>query len=71
MANNEIDLLAINETRLKFVYTISDNEVHIHGYETVRRDRKLNSRLGAGVCICIRNLINFSIRSPGKFMYFD
>ena len=47
LANNEIDVLAINETRLDG--TISDNEVHIHGYEIVRRDRKLNGRLGGGV----------------------
>ena len=59
LANNEIDVLAINETRLDA--TISDYEVHIHGYEIVRRDRRLNGRLGGGVCIYIRNSINFSI----------
>ena len=60
LASNEIDVLAINETRLDA--TISDNEVHIHGYEIVRRDRKPNGRHGGGVCIYIRNSINFSIR---------
>ena len=40
----------------------SDNEVHIHGYEIVRRDRKPNGRHGGGICIYIRNSINFSIR---------
>ena len=42
LANNEIDVLAINESRLDG--TISDNEVHINGYEIVRRERKLNGR---------------------------
>ena len=60
LASNEIDVLAINETRLDA--TISDNEVHVHGYEIVRRDRKPNGRHGGGVCIYIRNAINFSIR---------
>ena len=31
LANNMIDVLAINETRL--ASTVSDDEVHIHGYE--------------------------------------
>ena len=60
LASNEIDVLAINETRLDA--TISDNEVHIHGYEIVRRDRKLSGRLGGDVCIYVRNSMNFSIR---------
>ena len=59
LPNNEIDVLAINETR-RLDGTISGNEVHIiHGYEIVRRNRKLNARLGGGVCIYIRNAINF------------
>jgi len=59
LANNEIDVLALNETRLDA--TISDNEVYIHGYE-IARNRKLNGRLRGGVCIYIHNSINFSIR---------
>ena len=55
LANNEIDLLPINETRLDATIIIGDNEVYIHGYEIVRRDRRLNGRLGGGVCIYIRN----------------
>jgi exonuclease III len=46
LANNMIDVLAINETRLDS--TVSDDEVHIHGYEIVRRDRESNGRFGGG-----------------------
>ena len=42
-----IDVLAINETRLDS--TISDNEMHVPGYEIVRRDRNVNGRTGGGV----------------------
>ena len=48
LANNIIDVLAINETRLDS--TVSDDEVHIHGYEIFRRDRESNGRFGGGVC---------------------
>ena len=61
LANNMIDVLAINETRLDF--TVSDREVHIDGYEIVRRDRATNGRFGGGVCFYIRNCINFSVRN--------
>ncbi len=44
LSNNVIDVLAINETRLES--TIGDNEVHIPGYEIVRRDRNSNGRFG-------------------------
>ena len=37
LAASTIDILAINETRLDS--SIHDNEVHIPGYEIVRRDR--------------------------------
>ena len=43
-----IDVLASNETRLDS--TISNKEVHIPGYEIVRRDRNSNGRSGGGVC---------------------
>ena len=58
LASNEIDVLAINETRLDG--TIRDNEVHIHGHEIVRRDRKLNGRLGGGVYWTIPQLDKLS-----------
>ena len=60
-AGNEIHVLAINETRLDF--TVSNREVHIDGYEIVRRDRATNGRFGGGVCFYIRNCINFSVRN--------
>jgi hypothetical protein len=65
LANNMIDVLAINETRLDS--TVSDDEVHIHGYEIVRRDRESNGRFGGGVCFYIRSCINFSVRHDLSF----
>ena len=50
-----IDVLA---TRLGS--TISDNEMHVPGYEIVRRDRNVNGRLGGGVCFYVRCIINYS-----------
>ena len=52
--NNMIAVLAINETRLDS--TVIDDEVHIHGYEIVRRDRESNGRL----LIDIAELYNLS-----------
>jgi hypothetical protein len=49
LVDHPIDVLAINETRLDS--TINDNEVHISGYEIVRRDRSVNGRFGGGVVI--------------------
>ena len=60
LAANTIEVLAINETRLDS--SIHDREVHIPGYETVRRDRSFNGRCGGGVGFYIRNHINYSIR---------
>lgn len=65
LADNTIDVLAINETRLD--PTVSDTEMHIHGYEIVRRDRNINGRNGGGVCFYIRSCINFSIRHDLSF----
>ena len=58
LSDNSIDVLAINETRLDS--TISDNEMHIRGYELVRRDRNINGRLGGGVCFYVGRNINYS-----------
>jgi hypothetical protein len=33
------------------------SEVHIHGYEIVRRDRDSNGRFGGGVCFYIRIVV--------------
>ncbi len=40
LASNRVDVLAINETRLDS--NIMDSEVHIPGYEIIRRDRCIN-----------------------------
>ena len=57
LVDHSIDVLAINETRLDS--TINDNEVHISGYEIVRRDRSVNGRFGGSVCFYVRCNINF------------
>ena len=56
-----IDILAINETKLDS--TIKDNEVHLPGYDVVRKDRENNGRHGGGVCIYVRSNINFQTRA--------
>ena len=56
-----IDILAINETKLDS--TIKDNEIHLPGYDVVRKDRENNGRHGGGVCIYVRSNINFQIRA--------
>ena len=57
---HKIDILTAKETKLDF--SISSNEVHISGYDVVRRDRCHNGRHGGGVCIFIKNNLNFRIR---------
>ena len=61
MNNSKIDVLAINETKLDA--SIHDREVHLPGFEIVRRDRPVNGRNGGGVCIYLRSNLNYSIRS--------
>ena len=56
LVDSPVDVLAINETRLDS--NITDNEVHISGYEIVRRDRNINGRYGGGVCFYVRSIIN-------------
>ena len=66
----DIDILAINETKLDA--TIKDGEVHLPGYDVVRKDRESNGRNGGSVCICIRSNINFHLRadlSPNNLEY--
>ena len=58
MADKNLDVLAINETRLSD--SIDDSCIHIQGYDIVRRDRNRN---GGGVCLYIRSSINFKTRS--------
>ena len=55
LSNSKIDILAINETKLDA--TINDYEVHLPGFEVLRRDHLINGRNGGGVCIYLRNNI--------------
>lgn len=55
----KIDILAINETKLD--PSVSNNEINIPGFEVVRKDRNRNGRYGGGVCIYIRNNLNFNM----------
>lgn len=59
LADNDIDLISINETKLN--KSIKDSEVNIPGYNIVRRDRITNS--GGGVCFYVKNTISFAIRN--------
>ena len=52
LVSNDIDVLAINETKL--------NE-YISGYDIVRRDRTTYG--GGGVCFDVKKSINFSVRN--------
>ncbi|XP_068674424.1 uncharacterized protein [Montipora foliosa] len=59
LVSNDIDVLAINETKLNEY--ITDNEVSISGYDIVRRDRTTYG--GGGVCFYVKKSINFSVRN--------
>ena len=63
----DIDILAMNETKLDA--TIKDGDVHLPGYDVVRKDCESNGRNGGGVCIYVRSNFNFQLRadlSPNK-----
>ena len=57
LADNPVDVLAINESKLDD--SIKNCELYIPGYEIIRIDRNRN---GGGVCFYINNSINFVIR---------
>ena len=59
LAENLLDILAINETKLD--ESNQDNEVYVPEYEIVRRDRLRDG--GGGVCFYIRTNRNYSIRT--------
>ena len=59
--DQNIDVLAINETRLN--ESIFDQEVKVQGYDIIRRDRLTNGRFGGGVCFYIRSNISYCIRT--------
>ena len=58
MINKNIDLNALNETRLDM--SIPDSLIHLDSYELIRKDRSRNED---GVCIYLRNSISYKIRS--------
>lgn len=58
--SSKIDILTINETKLDS--NIHDNEIHIPGYEVIRKDRSINGRNGGGVCIYLRSNLNYKTR---------
>ena len=54
----DIDILAIHETKVDA--TIKDGEVHLPGYDVVRKNRDSNGRDGGGY---VRSNINFQLRA--------
>ena len=56
LADNPVDVLAINESKLDV--SIKNCELYIPGYEIARRDRNRN---GGSVCFYIKTSINFLI----------
>ena len=56
LSNCGLDVLCLNEIRLDC--SINDNEVHINGYNLIRKDR---NRLGGGVTIYIKDTANFKL----------
>ena len=61
MYDTNIDILAINETKLD--NSVLNNEVHLDGYEIIGKDRYTNGGNGGGVCIYVRNNLNYRIRN--------
>ena len=57
MSNKLFDIFSFSETRLDS--TITDNMINIDGYDVLRKDRDRN---GGGVCIYLRNSINYQTR---------
>ena len=60
MRNSKIDILAINETKLDNL--VLNREISLAGFEPVREDRDVNGSYGGGVCIYLRNNLNFKPR---------
>ena len=57
LSNKALDILAINESKID--NQISNDEIHIHGFNIIRKDR---NRFGRGVVLYIRDTISFSDR---------
>lgn len=60
LSTASIDILAVNDTKLD--HTISSDEIHIPGFDLVRKDRVINRRNGGGVCFYIKTNLNFNVR---------
>ena len=58
MKDKPLDLIAINESKIDD--TVLDREIHIIGYNMIRKDRNRN---GGGVIIYLRDTISFSERN--------
>ena len=58
--NSNIDILAINETKLDF--SVDDDQVYLTEFDIIRKDQLHNGRSGGGVCIYLRSSLNFRIR---------
>ena len=56
LRDEHFDLLALNETRLDRYYSDDHDDVRVNGYKIRRDDR---NRRGGGVCIYIKESINF------------
>lgn len=56
--NQNLDLLSINETRLDG--TVPNESIYIPNYEIIRNDRNRN---GGGVCIYVRDSVNYVDKS--------
>ena len=59
-SDSKVDVLAINETKIDS--SVNDNEIYLPGFEVVRKDRSVNGQNGGGVCMYLRNNINYQIR---------
>jgi exonuclease III len=57
LSEQNIDLIALNETRLD--RDVTDNRVKFDNYQLIRKDR---NRYGGRVCIYLKNHINFKVR---------
>ena len=55
LSNQSLDILAVNETRLDYSFSISN--VYVEGYDLIGRDRDM---FGGGVCLYIRNNSNYT-----------
>ena len=49
--NSKIDLLAINETKIDS--SVNANEIHLPGFEVIRKDRSLNGRIRSRGDVCM------------------